>query len=336
MRYRPKSIIYTKMMTYCATGANGYVGSWLVKSLLGYLPPLTAKSQYFQTKWRGNERLRLFRVDLQGDGSFDDAIKGYDGVFHIAASMEFDISPNHVNLGTTYVQGKVIDPAIKGVRNVLGSCLKSKSVKRVVFTSSISTLTSKDENERWRSIVGETCKIPIDRVLKTKASGWICTLCERQIYVLPKLISEEESFRYEKERGLDLPSSSLSPITGARLFAILSAVNKRMGSIGLVHVQDICIAHLFLMEEPKAEGQYICCVDNIYMHDLLLNHTFTKNFTRLFSVYRVDDDLEERPGLMKPMISSKKLRKLGFQYKYGIEGIIHQQLMLLSILGFLP
>ncbi|KAH0942035.1 hypothetical protein HID58_001672, partial [Brassica napus] len=128
--------------------------------------------------------------------------------------------------------GKVIDPAIKGVRNVLGSCLKSKSVKRVVFTSSISTLTSKDENERWRSI----------------------------------------------------------------LFAILSAVNKRMGSIGLVHVQDICIAHLFLMEEPKAEGQYICCVDNIDMHDLLLNHTFTKNFTRLFSVYRVDDDLEERPG----------------------------------------
>lgn len=81
----------------------------------------------------------------------------------------------------SYVQGKVIDPAIKGVRNVLGSCLKSKSVKRVVFTSSISTLTSKDENERWRSIVGETCKIPIDRVLKTKASGWINTLVRNYI-----------------------------------------------------------------------------------------------------------------------------------------------------------
>ncbi|RID78915.1 hypothetical protein BRARA_A01695, partial [Brassica rapa] len=286
------------------------------------------KSQYFQTKWRGNERLRLFRVDLQDDGSFDDAIKGCDGVFHIAASMEFDISPNHVNLGTTYVQGKVIDPAIKGVRNVLGSCLKSKSVKRVVFTSSISTLTSKDENERWRSIVGETCKIPIDRVLKTKAN-----LCTIETHI------REESFRYEKERGLDLVSVIPTTVSGPfltpslpsslQLFAILSAVNKRMGSIGLVHVQDICIAHLFLMEEPKAEGQYICCVDNIDMHDLLLNHTFTKNFTRLFSVYRVDDDLEERPGLMKPMISSKKLRKLGFQYKYGIEEIIHQQLMLL-------
>ncbi|WZZ26032.1 hypothetical protein YC2023_009433 [Brassica napus] len=47
------------------------------------------------------------------------------------------------------------------------------------------------------------------------------------------------------------------------LFGILSAVNKRMGSIGLVHIQDICMAHLFLIEEPQAEGQCICCVDNI-------------------------------------------------------------------------
>ena len=50
-----------------------------------------------------------------------------------------------------------------------------------------------------------------------------------------------------------------------------------MGSIGLVHIEDICMAHLFLMEEPKAEGQYICCVDNIDMHELMLNH-FSKEY----------------------------------------------------------
>lgn len=78
-------------------------------------------------------------------------------------------------ISESYVQSKVIDPAMKGVRNVLGSCLKSNSVKRAVFTSSISTLTAKDENERWRSVVDETCKTPIDHVLKTKASGWVNT-----------------------------------------------------------------------------------------------------------------------------------------------------------------
>ena len=50
-----------------------------------------------------------------------------------------------------------------------------------------------------------------------------------------------------------------------------------MGSIGLVHIQDICMAHLFLIEEPQAEGQCICCVDNIDMHDLMLNH-FCKEY----------------------------------------------------------
>jgi len=39
---------------------------------------------------------------------------------------------------------------------------------------------------------------------------------------------------------------------------ILSAVNARMGSIGLVHIEDICSAHIFLMEHRKAEGRYIC------------------------------------------------------------------------------
>ncbi|XP_010433391.1 PREDICTED: dihydroflavonol 4-reductase-like [Camelina sativa] len=328
----------SKTKTYCVTGASGYIGSWLVKSLLerGYTVHATlrdlAKSQYFISKWKENERLRLFRADLQDDGSFDDAVEGCDGVFHVAASMEFDISSDHVNL-ESYVQSKVIDSAIKGVRNVLGSCLKSNSVKRVVFTSSISTLTAKDENERLRSVVDETCKAHVDHVLKAQASGWI--------YVLSKLVSEEEAFRYAKERGMDLvsvitttvsgpfltpsvPSSIqvlLSPVTGdSKLFAILSAVNKRMGSIALVHIEDICRAHIFLMEQPKANGQYICCVDNIDMHELMVHH-FSKEY--LCKVQRENEDDEER-RCMKPIISSKKLRELGFEYKYSVDEIVHQ------------
>ncbi|KAL1203045.1 putative anthocyanidin reductase [Cardamine amara subsp. amara] len=299
--------------TYCVTGASGYIGSWLVKSLLerGFTVHATlrdlAKSQHFQSKWKENERLRLFRADLQDDGSFDDVVKGCDGVFHVAASMEFDISSDHVNL-ESYVQNKVIDPAIKGVRNVLGSCLKSKSVKRVVFTSSISTLTSKDENERMRSFVDESCKAHIDHVLKTQASGWI--------YVLSKLVSEEEAFRYAKEKGMDLVSVITTTVSGPFLTPFVPSSVQVL----LSPVTDICRAHLFLMEQPKAKGQYICCVDNIDMHELMLHH-FSKEF--LCKIQTVDDEEEERQ-CMKPIISSKKLRDLGFEYKYGIEEIVHQ------------
>ena len=76
----------------------------------------------------------------------------------------------------SYVQSNIIDPAIKGTLNLLKSCLKAKSVKRVVFTSSISTLTAKDRDGKWRPVVDEFCQTPIDHVWNTKASGWVMLL----------------------------------------------------------------------------------------------------------------------------------------------------------------
>lgn len=76
-------------------------------------------------------------------------------------------------LEDSYVQSKIIDPAIKGILNVLKSCLKSKSVKKVVYTSSISTLTAKDTDGNWKEVVDESCQTPIDHVWNTKASGWV-------------------------------------------------------------------------------------------------------------------------------------------------------------------
>ncbi|TYI42284.1 hypothetical protein ES332_A01G087700v1 [Gossypium tomentosum] len=179
--------------------------------------------------------------------------------------MEFDANTNE-NI-ESYVRSNIIDPAIKGTENLLKSCLKSKTVKRVVFTSSISTITAKDSNGNWRSVVDESCQTTIDHVLNAKASGWV--------YVLSKLLTEEAAFKFANENAIDLvsvitttvagpfltttiPSSIqvlLSPITGdPKYLSIVSAVNARMGSIALVHIEDICSAHIFLMEHDKAEG----------------------------------------------------------------------------------
>lgn len=54
-------------------------------------------------------------------------------------------------------------------------------------------------------------------------------------------------------------------------FGILSAVNARMGSIALVHIEDICRAHIFLMEHEKADGRYICSAQTCPLSKLL-NH----------------------------------------------------------------
>lgn len=82
----------------------------------------------------------------------------------------------------SYVKTHITDPAVKGTLNVLKSCLKSNTVRRVVFTSSVSTLTAKDNLGRWVPVVDESCQTPVDQVLKTKASGWVLFHLQTSVY----------------------------------------------------------------------------------------------------------------------------------------------------------
>ena len=119
----------------CVTGSTGYVGSWLVRTLLrrGYRVHATARDtgtysrfiiynlylilscdhgrgcrsvfvsgkawQVFAGAVEGGDRLRVFRADMGEDGSFDAAVTGCVALFHVAASMELHVSPGHDNVG---------------------------------------------------------------------------------------------------------------------------------------------------------------------------------------------------------------------------------------------
>ncbi|KAK4727347.1 hypothetical protein R3W88_032264 [Solanum pinnatisectum] len=238
----------------------------------------------------------------------------------------------------------MIEPAIQGTLNVLKSCLKSNSVKKVVFTSSISTITARDNFGKWRPFVDESCNIPIQHVKHTKPSGWV--------YVLLKVFTEDAAFQFAKENGIDLvstitptiagpfltptvPSSIrvlLSPITGdPELLAILTAVNTRMGSIALAHIEDICRAHIFLMENIKAEGRYICCAGSWAMSEVL-DHL--KKEYPYPDIQRLDHD-GGHGSVIPSEISSKKLIGLGFSFKYEINDIIRATISSCIHHGFL-
>ncbi|KAK6774213.1 hypothetical protein RDI58_029452 [Solanum bulbocastanum] len=319
--------------SYCVTGGTGFIGSWLIKSLLqmGYKVHAAVrhpeKSSHLLKLGEDSEMLRLFKADLREEGSFDEAMRGCIGLFHVAAPMEF--CPQTTENVESYVEENMIEPAIQGTLNVLKSCLKSNSVKKVVFTSSISTITARDNFGKWRPFVDESCNIPIQHVKHTKPSGW-----------------------FAKENGIDListitptiagpfltptvPSSIrvlLSPITGdPELLAILTAVNTRMGSIALAHIEDICRAHIFLMENIKAEGRYICCARSWAMSEVI-DHL--KKEYPCPVIERANHD-GGHGSVIPSEISSKKLIGLGFSFKYEINDIIRDTISSCIHHGFL-
>ncbi|KAJ0960905.1 hypothetical protein J5N97_001203 [Dioscorea zingiberensis] len=326
----------------CVTGSTGYIGSWLVHSLLqkGYLVHATMrdidKARQVLSNFEGNSQLKIFKADLNEEGSFDEAVKGCVGVFHVAASMELSTDANQIIEES--VKSRILEPAVRGTTNLLQSCSKAGCVKRVIFTSSISTITAKNDLGEWIAEVDESCVTPADLIWRKKPSGWV--------YVLSKLVTDEKAFQFAKEKGIDLvsiipptvagpfltpdvPTSIqvlLSPITGGadRLALmpkkkILDAVNARLGSISLVHIEDICNAHIFLMEKVAAEGRYICSASTCAMSQLA--EILSLEYSSCCHKRIVEDYYCEK---IPSIICSKRLTSLGFKFRYGLTDIIKQ------------
>ncbi|CAN6483298.1 unnamed protein product [Victoria cruziana] len=120
----------------CVTGASGYIASWLVILLQkGYTVKATVrdlddpkKTQHFLALKGARERLHLYKANILDEGAFDEIIRGCDGAFHTASPARYVLQDP---------QAELIDPAVKGTLNVLQSCAKSPSIRRVIVTSSM-------------------------------------------------------------------------------------------------------------------------------------------------------------------------------------------------------
>ncbi|KAH9896122.1 NAD(P)-binding protein [Cubamyces lactineus] len=98
------------------TGANGYIGQWIVRRLLegGYLVRAVVRPP---TK----------------DHAYDDAVKGVSAIIHAASPLTYLIDDPK----------EVIDPAVKGTLGLLQSAAAhGKDAKRIVVTSSIKAVLS--------------------------------------------------------------------------------------------------------------------------------------------------------------------------------------------------
>ncbi|KAL0705242.1 hypothetical protein Bca4012_071667 [Brassica carinata] len=194
------------MAEYLVTGETSFIASHVVKALLdlGYFVRTTVRDFSDEEKVRflwelkgAKERMKIFEADLTVDGSFDDAVKGVDGVFHIASTISVCMDDNDLE--------KLADRDIYGIRNLMNSCEKSRNtVRRIVLTSSSTSV---------RYSYDATKASPL------KESHWSdLEYCRsfRIWYGYAKTLVEKESWLIAAEKNLNLvvviPSFCIGPI----------------------------------------------------------------------------------------------------------------------------
>ncbi|CAN6689998.1 unnamed protein product [Malus baccata var. baccata] len=327
--------------TACVVGGTGFVASLLVKLLLqkGYAVRTTVrdpdnhKKVSHLTALQELGELEIFAGDLTDEGSFDAPIAGCDLVFHVATP---------VNFASQDPENDMIKPAIQGVLNVLKSCVKAKTVKRVVLTSSAATV-SINTLEGTGLVVDEKDWSDLEFLTNVKPPTWG--------YPASKTLAEKTAWKFAEENNIDLitvipslmagpsltpdvPSSiglAMALITGDDFLINMALKGMQMlsGSISITHVEDVCRAHIFLAEKESASGRYICCAANTGVPEL------AKFLNKRYPQYKVPTEFGDFPSEAKLIISSEKLIKEGFDFKYGIEEIYDQTVEYFKAKGLL-
>lgn len=245
------------------TGATGYVAGWIVKRLLdaGVTvhaavrdPNNTAKVAHLdEIAADAPGMIRYFAADLLEGGSYAEAMENCRTVFHTA-------SPFTANVDDP--QRELIDPAVKGTRNVLEQANAAQSVDRVVLTSSCAAIYT-DAVDTTRAPGGRLT----EEVWNETAS------LDYQPYSYSKLLAEREAWAIadaqERWRLVVInPCLVLGPAVGghptSESFNIMSQVGRgdlKMGAprlgTGVVDVRDVADAHIAAAFLLGAEGRHI-------------------------------------------------------------------------------
>ncbi|KAK3125607.1 hypothetical protein QOZ80_7BG0607280 [Eleusine coracana subsp. coracana] len=324
----------------CVTGAAGYIGSWLVKKLLGRGCVVHAtvrnlgdeKIELLRAFPGAAERLRLFEADLYDAVAFEHAIAGCEFVFLVAAPMV-----RHCSDG----QSKdAIEAVVTATRTILEQCERSKTVRRVIYTGSVVAASPlKEDGSGYKDVVDESCWTPLGLSYgynNEGLDGYVSakTLCEKALLSYQGgSDSQRQSRAFEVvtllcglvggDTLLPFPHGSLqsmvSPlITGDETWYTygLKFMQALLGAVPLVHVDDACEAHVFCMDRRSIAGRFLCAAAWPNMRDIV-DHYRGKHDHGLNPAAK-----EVEGEGVRVQAATSKLLDLGFRYRYGAEEVL--------------
>jgi len=232
--------------TTLVTGATGFIGSAVVRRLLGrgravrcYVEPGASRQNLTGLD------VEIIEADINDRQAIGRALEGAEALYHLAAIYKLWLPDNAL----------MYEVNVEGTKTVLFAALRA-GVGKVVYTSSIAAVGRPEQGE----LADET----------TPFNLWD----ESNHYVRSKWLSERDALRFARE-GLPLVVVNPAFPFGARDIAptptgrfVVDALAGRVpgytdGGFNAVNVEDVAEAHILAEERGRVGERYILGDHNV-------------------------------------------------------------------------
>ncbi|MEM1186689.1 MAG: NAD-dependent epimerase/dehydratase family protein [Planctomycetota bacterium] len=245
------------------TGATGYVAGWVVERLVrrGLTVHAAVRDPENESKIEHlaalAERLpgdvRFFQADLLEPDSYADAMTGCSTVFHTASPFVLTVED---------AQRDLVDPAVRGTRNVLSTASATPGVTRVVVTSSCVAVFGDNTDVRYtKTGVFTEDDWNSTSSLTHNPYAYSKTLAEREAW---RIASDQNSWSLVTVNPHFVFGPGVSPRSSSHSFHFLRQLGDgtfRSGvpafGVAMVDVRDVAEMHVNAAFHPKAEGRYL-------------------------------------------------------------------------------
>jgi nucleoside-diphosphate-sugar epimerase len=239
----------------CVTGANGFIGTWLVRTLLdsGYTTihasifPQSDPTHLLELAHsHSDSSILVYEVDVLDLEAMCKAVEGCTGDFHVASPCTLENPKDPEN--------DLILPVVQGTFNVLQAA-KRYNMRRVVLTSSISALVP---NPAWPP------NKPFD---KSSWTDFEYYKTREKWYPVLKTLAERAGWEFAEKNGMDMVAIHPATCLGTLLQPYLNAscavlLNLLRGSsesqeyhwLGAVHVKDMAKRGFWLKGDKGISG----------------------------------------------------------------------------------
>nr|GLL16662.1 anthocyanidin reductase ((2S)-flavan-3-ol-forming)-like [Ipomoea trifida] len=322
----------------CVLGGAGYVGSSLVKKLVeeGYTVHATLRNLSDESKVGllksfaigAEERLKLFEVDLfvSKAEKVEEAIRGCEFVFLVASPL-----PHGERLS--------VDAIVEAGKKISNACIRCGGVRRLIFTSSISAASPLEEEggNGYKGVLDETCWTPLPLSVSHPSDP------SAMDYIVSKTLAEKGVLETNDDGLLEVVSLGLGvvggdtclsycPLSTSLLFSQLTGdkvtrealifIEDLMGKIPIVHIEDVCDAHIFAIKAANMSGRFLLANSYLSIAEIAayLRHNYPE-----FHVNQHQDCMVNDPK-RQIVLNYEKLLHKGFTYKKSLKDAIHDSI----------